>query len=165
MQGAVPTKNATSTVRPYPLNIGGRQFHTPNLGVAPKKHCKTRGFGHSTPKFRSEMAPLNLGVCHKIPRLGWGGILVFFGGGVGKCRFYFMGAGIFLRLAEIGAPTLGSAEGGHPDLFRLVPISLFSSDLFRFALLAFGNLFPFVPICSPQCFYSTEKGSMENFNP
>ena len=44
----------------------------------------------------------------------------------------------------VGAPGLGSAEGGHPDLFRFVPISPFSSDLFRFALLVFGN----TPICS-----------------
>ena len=29
---------------------------------------------------------------------------------------------------------MGSAEG-HPNLFRFVPISSFSSDLFRFALL------------------------------
>ena len=43
-----------------------------------------------------------------------------------------------------GAPNLGSAEGGHPDLFRFVSISPFSSDLFRFALHVFGN----TPICS-----------------
>ena len=53
-----------------------------------------------------------------------------------------------------GAPGLGSAEGGHPDLFRFVPISPFSSDLFRFALLVFRNtpicsdLLRFLPICS-----------------
>ena len=45
---------------------------------------------------------------------------------------------------------MGSAEGG---LFRFVPISPFSSDLFRFALLVFGNtlisdLFRFLPLCS-----------------
>ena len=45
-------------------------------------------------------------------------------------------------------------KGGRPDLFRFVPISPFSSDLFRFALLVFGNapissdLFRFLPICS-----------------
>ena len=39
---------------------------------------------------------------------------------------------------------LGSAERGHPDLFRFVPISPFSSDLFRFAFLVCGN----TPICS-----------------
>ena len=45
----------------------------------------------------------------------------------------------------LGAPTLGLAERGHPDLFRFVPIcSPFSADLFRFALLLFGN----APICS-----------------
>ena len=44
----------------------------------------------------------------------------------------------------LGAPNLGSAERGHPDLFRFVPISPFSFDLFGFALLVFGN----VPICS-----------------
>ena len=38
----------------------------------------------------------------------------------------------------------GRREGGHLDLFRFVPISPFSSDLFRFALLVFGN----TPICS-----------------
>ena len=42
------------------------------------------------------------------------------------------------------SPDLGSAEGGHPILFRFVPISPFSSDLFRFAFLVFGN----TPICS-----------------
>ena len=51
-------------------------------------------------------------------------------------------------------PALGSAERGHPDFFRFVPISPFSSDLFRFAVLVFGNalicsdLFRFLPICS-----------------
>ena len=49
-----------------------------------------------------------------------------------------------LSVLWIGAPTLGSAEGGHLDLFRFVPISPFSSNLFRFALLVFGN----APICS-----------------
>ena len=39
---------------------------------------------------------------------------------------------------------MGSPEGGHPDLFRFVPISPFSSDLFRFAFLVFRN----TPICS-----------------
>ena len=39
----------------------------------------------------------------------------------------------------LGAPNLGSAEGGHPDLFRF---SLFSSDLRSFFF--FGN----APICS-----------------
>ena len=54
----------------------------------------------------------------------------------------------------VGAPDLGSAEGGHPDLSKFVPISPFSSDLFRFVLLVFGNtpicsdLFRFLPICS-----------------
>ena len=58
-----------------------------------------------------------------------------------------------------GAPTLGSAERGHPDLFRFVP---FSSDLFRFALLVFGNtpicsdLFRFAPICS-ICFQNKSE--------
>ena len=46
--------------------------------------------------------------------------------------------------ASVGAPDLGSAEGEYPDLFRSVPISPFSSDLFRFAFLVFGN----TPICS-----------------
>ena len=58
---------------------------------------------------------------------------------------------------KLGAPGLGAAEGGYPDLFRFVPISPFSSDLFRFALLVFGStpirsdLFRFtffLPICS-----------------
>ena len=31
------------------------KFHPLNLGVAPRKHCKTRGFGHST--LGGEMAP------------------------------------------------------------------------------------------------------------
>ena len=54
----------------------------------------------------------------------------------------------------IGAPDLVSVEGGHPDLFRNVPIYLLSSDGFRFALLAFRNapicsdLLLFLPICS-----------------
>ena len=44
-------------------------------------------------------------------------------------------------------PNLGSAEGGHPDLFRFYPISPFSSDLFRFAPICFRecpDLFRFV---------------------
>ena len=64
-------------------------------------------------------------------------------------------------MAYIGAPKLGSAGGGYPDLFqfsvffpfvpicfrdlfRIVLISPFPSDLFRFALLVFGD----APICS-----------------
>ena len=50
----------------------------------------------------------------------------------------------FLTSAWIGAPGLGSPERGHPDLFRFVPISPFSSNLFRFAFLVFWN----APICS-----------------
>ena len=63
----------------------------------------------------------------------------------------------------IGAPDLGSAEWGHPDLFQFVPISPFSSDLFRFGVLVFGNLFRFVPICSvffrfvPICFQNKSE--------
>ena len=35
---------------PPKFNFRGRQFHLLNLGgMAPRKHCKTRGFGHSTP--------------------------------------------------------------------------------------------------------------------
>ena len=54
----------------------------------------------------------------------------------------------------LGAPDLGSAEGNHLDLFRFIPISPFSSDLFRFAFLVSRNtpicsdLFRFLPICS-----------------
>ena len=47
------------------------------------------------------------------------------------------------RLVEashlIGAPGLGSGEGGHPDLFRFVPI--FPSDLFRFVFSISSGLF------------------------
>ena len=47
---------------------------------------------------------------------------------------------------------MGSAEGDHPDLFRFVPISPFSSDLFRFAFLncfqECPDLFRFVPFSS-----------------
>ena len=49
---------------------------------------------------------------------------------------------------------MGSAGRDHPDFFRFVPISPFSSDLFRFALLVFGkapissDLFRFVPFSS-----------------
>ena len=58
---------------------------------------------------------------------------------------------LMARLSE--PPNLGSAEG---DLLRFVPISPFSSDLFRFSLLVFGNapicsdldLLRFLPICS-----------------
>ena len=52
---------------------------------------------------------------------------------------------------DSGPPNLGSAEGGLPDLFRFVPISPFSSYLFRFAC---GNtpicsdLLRFLPVCS-----------------
>ena len=45
---------------------------------------------------------------------------------------------------SIGAPELGSAEAGHPELFRFVPISSFSFDLFRFAVLVSG----IIRICS-----------------
>ena len=55
-------------------------------------------------------------------------------------------------------PHFGVTERGHPDLFQFVPISPFSSDLFRFAVLVFGNapifcsdffrLFRFLPISS-----------------
>ena len=44
---------------------------------------------------------------------------------------------------------MGSAEGGHPGLFRFVPISPFSSDLFRFGVRSLLSGIPrFVPICS-----------------
>ena len=44
-----------------------------------------------------------------------------------------------------GAPDLGSPERAHPNLFRFIPIKPpFSSDLFRFVFLVFGN----TPICS-----------------
>ena len=32
-------------------------------------------------------------------------------------------------LLSVGSPDLGSAEGGHPDLFRLAPISLRGSKM------------------------------------
>ena len=54
---------------------------------------------------------------------------------------------------SFGVPDLGSAEGCRPDLFRFVPIFLFSSELFRFALLVVGNtpiysdLLRFLSIC------------------
>ena len=44
-----------------------------------------------------------------------------------------------------GAPSMGSPERGHPDLFRFVPISPFSSDLRR---TLFSGIPQFVPICS-----------------
>ena len=61
------------------------------------------------------------------------------------------GAGWFPRL-KIGAPALGSAQRGHPDLFPSVPISQFSSDLFRFSFLVHAFLISsdslrFLPIC------------------
>ena len=46
--------------------------------------------------------------------------------------------------SEPPLPTFGSAEGGHPDLFRFVPNVPFSSALFRFAFLVFLS----TPICS-----------------
>ena len=45
---------------------------------------------------------------------------------------------------NLGAPTLGSAERGHPDFFRFVPISPFCSDLRSL----FSGIPRFVPICS-----------------
>ena len=75
-----------------------------------------------------------------------------------RCSHCLAGCPAFLHAsAFIGAPNLGSAEGGHPDLFRLprfLPIcsdlrSLFSgflpisSDFLTFS----SDLFRFVPIC------------------
>ena len=57
------------------------------------------------------------------------------------------------------APDLGSAEGDHPDLFRFVPISPFSSDLRSL----FSGVPRFVPICSvffrfvPLCFQNKSE--------
>ena len=58
-------------------------------------------------------------------------------------------------VANIGAPSLGSAEGGFvpsSDFPCFLPISLFSSDLFRFAFLfrntpICSDLLRFLPIC------------------
>ena len=46
-----------------------------------------------------------------------------------------------------GPPIWGRQKGGLPDLFRFVPISPSSSDLFRFVFLVLG-IPRFVPICS-----------------
>ena len=36
---------------PLNLDLGGDNLTPQISGAAPRKHCKTRGFGHSTPKF------------------------------------------------------------------------------------------------------------------
>ena len=46
-----------------------------------------------------------------------------------RARETLCGAGPFLTFSFLGSPTLGSAERGHPDSFRFVPIC---SVLFRF---------------------------------
>ena len=47
---------STTLVSPYPLNLGGDISPPKFRGRPSPKHCKTRDFGHSTPKFRGESA-------------------------------------------------------------------------------------------------------------
>ena len=56
------------------------------------------------------------------------------------CSGYRQELSSAVDVARIRAPDSGSAE----DFFRFAPVSPFSSDLFRFAVLVFGN----TPICS-----------------
>ena len=55
-----------------------------------------------------------------------------------------MPARTFLARYLVGAPTMGSAEGGHPDLFRFPRFLPICSDLHSL----FSGIPRFVPICS-----------------
>ena len=61
---------------------------------------------------------------------------------------------------HVGAPILGTPEGGHTDLFRFLPIC---SDLFRFAFLVseYPDLFRSAPSSSDlfQFLFRTNQGN------